>query len=100
MGTNYQGIATRPVTTSLDATPARSLWSRAIGHLQSAVCGLHGHDPLMHFEQGRMFLRCTSCGYETPGWSTGDRRPRQRFTGDARRHQLHDTSPAGTQSTA
>jgi len=32
------------------------------------VCGLHGHDALLHFEQGRMSLQCTSCGYETPGW--------------------------------
>jgi hypothetical protein len=32
------------------------------------LCGLHGHDALLHFDQGRMSLQCTSCGYETPGW--------------------------------
>jgi hypothetical protein len=32
------------------------------------ICGLHGHDALLHFEKGRMSLQCTSCGYETPGW--------------------------------
>jgi hypothetical protein len=32
------------------------------------VCGLHGHDALLHFEQGRISLQCTSCGFETPGW--------------------------------
>ena len=32
------------------------------------ICGFHGHDALLHFEQGRMSLQCTSCGYETPGW--------------------------------
>ena len=32
------------------------------------LCGLHGHDALLHFERGRMSLQCTSCGYETPGW--------------------------------
>jgi len=32
------------------------------------LCGLHGHDALLHFEQGRLSLQCTSCGYETPGW--------------------------------
>jgi len=32
------------------------------------ICGLHGHDALLHFEQGRMSLQCTSCGFETPGW--------------------------------
>jgi hypothetical protein len=23
---------------------------------------------LLHFETGRLSMRCTSCGYETPGW--------------------------------
>ena len=32
------------------------------------LCSLHGHDSLMHFEEGRMSLLCSSCGYETPGW--------------------------------
>ena len=32
------------------------------------ICGLHGHDSLLHFEQGRLSLLCSSCGYESPGW--------------------------------
>ncbi len=36
--------------------------------MQQALCSLHGHDSLLQFEHNRMFLRCTSCGYETPGW--------------------------------
>jgi hypothetical protein len=32
------------------------------------ICALHGHDSLLHFEQGRLSLLCSSCGYETPGW--------------------------------
>ena len=32
------------------------------------ICGLHGHDALLHYEQGRISLQCTSCGYQTPGW--------------------------------
>jgi len=41
------------------------------------ICGLHGHDELLHFECGRMSLQCTSCGYETPGWDlrTGQKPP-------------------------
>ena len=35
------------------------------------LCGLHGHDALLHFADGRMSLQCTSCGYETPGWEVG-----------------------------
>jgi hypothetical protein len=100
MVTNIENIAARPVTASSDMEPARGVWSRAVSHLQSAVCGLHGHDPLLVFEQGRMFLRCTSCGYETPGWDTGEHKPRQRFTGDASRHQLHVTSRSHTNTIA
>ncbi|MGE0446621.1 MAG: hypothetical protein AB7P99_15450 [Vicinamibacterales bacterium] len=36
--------------------------------VQRFVCGLRGHDVVLHFEQGRMSLQCTSCHYETPGW--------------------------------
>jgi len=36
--------------------------------VRQLICGLHGHDALLHFEHGRMSLQCTSCGYETPGW--------------------------------
>ena len=32
------------------------------------ICGLHGHDTLLHFGEVRVSLLCSSCGYETPGW--------------------------------
>jgi hypothetical protein len=44
------------------------LMSRATAQMRQLICGLRGHDALLHFEQGRMSLQCTSCGYETPGW--------------------------------
>lgn len=39
--------------------------------LRQFFCGLGGHDALRHFEAGRVSLLCTSCGHETPGWTTG-----------------------------
>jgi hypothetical protein len=48
--------------------------TRAAGQLRQFLCSLHGHDALLHFEQGRISLQCTSCGYQTPGW---DLRPEQ-----------------------
>ena len=42
--------------------------TRAAEQLRQFICGLHGHDALLHFEKGRMSLQCVSCGYETPGW--------------------------------
>ncbi len=54
--------------TSAPAQPSTGLMSRAAGQVRQLLCGLHGHDALLHFEQGRISLQCTSCGYETPGW--------------------------------
>jgi hypothetical protein len=54
----------------LDTAFAESegLLSKAGLQLRQFVCGLHGHDALKHFEQGRISLLCVSCGHETPGW--------------------------------
>jgi len=48
--------------------PSTGVVARAVSQARQFICGLHGHDALLHFEQGRMSLQCTSCGYETPGW--------------------------------
>jgi hypothetical protein len=45
-----------------------TVFARAATQVRQLICSLHGHDALLHFEQGRMSLQCTSCGYETPGW--------------------------------
>ena len=50
------------------AQPGAGVIMRAAEQLRQFICGLHGHDALLHFEHGRMSLQCTSCGYETPGW--------------------------------
>jgi len=52
------------------ATPyaTTSFLLRMVGQLRQFICGLHGHDALLHFGKGRLSLQCTSCGYETPGW--------------------------------
>ena len=46
----------------------RTLLDSALRYLQVWLCGLHGHDAVLQYERTRMFLVCTSCGYETPGW--------------------------------
>ncbi len=46
----------------------RSVVSSALFALSHLDCLLHGHDALPHYEGGRMFLRCGSCGHETAGW--------------------------------
>lgn len=62
--------------------------ARAMGRLGQLLCGLRGHDAVLHFEANRVMMRCASCGHDTPGWEIGGRGPRQRYQGDARRHVL------------
>lgn len=50
------------------ASTAPGLLTRVGGQVRQFICGLHGHDSLLHFEQGRLSLLCSSCGHETPGW--------------------------------
>ncbi len=42
-------------------------------------CGIHGHDHLMQFEDERIFLRCVSCGHQSPGWEVPRRRAALKF---------------------
>jgi hypothetical protein len=52
-----------------------SLGGKLLNVARQVVCGLHGHDSLLQFERDRMFLRCVSCGHETPGWEINDTPP-------------------------
>jgi hypothetical protein len=55
-------------------TTDNRLLSRVALRVRQGVCGLHGHDALLHFDKGRMSLLCSSCGHESPGWDlTGSR---------------------------
>jgi hypothetical protein len=62
--------------------------ARTVTRLGQLLCGVRGHDPLMHREGKRLMMRCTSCGYDTPGVEISEREPRRRFEGDARRHRI------------
>jgi hypothetical protein len=66
-----------------------ALVARTITRLGQWLCGVRGHETMMmHREGKRMMMRCSSCGYDTPGVEISEREPRRRFEGDARRHQL------------
>ncbi len=54
-----------------DGVGARGV-GRVVDRVRQVVCGLHGHDNLLQFERDRMFLRCVSCGHETPGWELAE----------------------------
>jgi len=88
MVTNYphpvasdRGVGTATVETQVDGL-------NVIDRLRQIFCGLHGHDNLLQFEQERMFLKCVSCGHQTPGWSLNEAPPTVTARGDARRHAV------------
>lgn len=59
-----------------------------LDRVRQMFCGMHGHDTLLQFEQDRMFLKCVSCGHETPGWELTETPPTISVVGDARRHVM------------
>lgn len=86
MVTNYP----QQLTAALEASQSQvgSIITRAVGRLGQLMCGVSGHDELLHFEGNRVMMRCTSCGHHSPGWEISGRGPRRRYEGDARRHSL------------
>jgi hypothetical protein len=47
------------------------LFSQMTLKIRQGLCGLHGHDALLHFDKGHISLVCTSCGHQSPGWEFG-----------------------------
>lgn len=37
------------------------------------MCAMQGHEHMLHHEEGRLFLRCVTCGHESPGWDVPTR---------------------------
>jgi hypothetical protein len=72
-----------PVVTAADDT-TQGFWPSLLGRLQHVACALHGHDPLLQYERNRIFLRCTSCGHESPGWEVAGTAPTRLRAADGR----------------
>jgi hypothetical protein len=86
MVTNYPQQLT--ATSEMSRETTAGVLARAMGRLGQLLCGMRGHDSVLHFQGNRVMMRCTSCGHDTPGWEISGRGPRQRFEGDKRRHVL------------
>ena len=61
---------------------------RVVYRVREAFCGLHGHDSVLQFQQDRMFLKCFSCGHESPGWELNEPPPTVVAAADQRRLAL------------
>ncbi|HET7216458.1 MAG TPA: hypothetical protein VFJ02_00360 [Vicinamibacterales bacterium] len=89
MVTNYPQQLSAAADVTAHDTKEGSLLGRFATKIGQVLCGLRGHDAVLHFEGRRVMMRCTSCGHDTPGWEVSGQGPRQRFAGDARRHLLN-----------
>ena len=67
---------------------ASAFGAAVLNQFRQLLCGLHGHDAMLHYEEDRISLRCVSCNHETPGWELNHPRPTVTVRGDARRHQI------------
>jgi len=88
MVTNYPHpvASNQEIRTTEDQAQAEAFG--VMDRVRQMFCGLHGHDNLLQFEQDRMFLKCVSCGRETPGWSLDEAPPTVTVRGDERKHVL------------
>ncbi len=86
MVTNYPRQLVAAASAS-EGQPARTLTVLAT-RVKQTLCGLSGHDAVLHFEGKRVMMRCTSCGHHTPGLEVTGRGPRLRFEGDPARHRM------------
>jgi hypothetical protein len=73
---------------------------RVLDRVRATFCGLHGHDSLLQFKRDRMFLKCVSCGYESPGWELNEAPPIVVASGDPGRLTLTRPPLLGTRRIA
>jgi hypothetical protein len=88
MVTNYPQQLTATADVGRRTQAESGLTARVFTWLGQVVCGMRGHDAVLHFAGNRVMMRCTTCGHDTPGWEISGRGPRRRFEGDPRRHLL------------
>jgi hypothetical protein len=69
----------------------RNALRAAVARLRETMCGIGGHEYYVHATSNRIFMRCVTCGCETPGWRI-DIKTRHRTLRDHERGSLvrHD----------
>lgn len=50
--------------------------------MRRLLCGIVGHQTILHFEHDRLSLQCLTCGYRSRGWRLGPEVPRAPLSTD------------------
>jgi len=74
--------ATRISVGHVNPSEVEGFSGRVVARIRQMFCGLQGHDNMLQFEHEHMYLRCTSCGHQTPGWRLDDLQPVRRLRND------------------
>ena len=87
MGSNNLSVLSPEATpmsmTQMEIQESEGFSGRVMDRVRQMFCGLQGHDNMLQFEHEHMYLRCTSCGHETPGWRLNDPPPARQLRTDA-----------------
>jgi hypothetical protein len=75
-------VATRASVRHVKTSDVEGFSGRVMDWVRQMFCGLQGHDNMLQFEHEHMYLRCTSCGNQTPGWRLDDLQPVRRLRND------------------
>ena len=102
MVSNFPGLFGAPdkIVSRPEAPQAEGFGERVLDRLCAAICGLSGHESLRQFRQDRVFLKCVSCGHESPGWSLKEPSPTSVTRGDGRRRVAIGSQLVGARKVA
>jgi hypothetical protein len=87
---SHQEADPGPAPSASRALSLEGLTAGLMSTVGQLLCGMSGHEAVVQFEPERLYLKCISCGHQSPGWSLPRRRPISRRE-DGRRP--HHTAP-------
>jgi hypothetical protein len=65
---------------SFSVSQVREWLEGVLVFISQTLCAMRGHDLLFHVEVHRLSVRCSHCGWESPGWLID--RPRYSYSDD------------------
>ena len=102
MVSNFPGLFGAPdkIISRPETPQAEGFGERVLDRIHEAFCGLQGHDSMMQFGHDRLFLKCVSCGHESPGWSLTEAPPKVSAHADNHRRALINPRLVGARRVA
>jgi len=83
---NLAVLSSEAIPTSMtqaETQESEGFSGRVMDRVRQMFCGLQGHDNMLQYEHEHLYLRCTSCGRQTPGWRLDDLAPVRPLRTDA-----------------